>query len=108
MPGISGSLGSPGAGILWRLFQPWKATKASLTPPMSPMFSPSVSLPFTWTPGSTSTAEYCASTQAACCSNFAATSGAHHSCSTPSPSDFLPWSSKPWVSSWPITVPIAP
>jgi hypothetical protein len=52
--------------------------------------------------------EYCAPNFSAWALNFASSVLVHHSVSRPSPSDLRPWSSKPWVISWPITAPMPP
>ena len=77
-------------------------------PLKSPMFSPMVWRPLIFMPGSGVYDSNCAPSFAARSSNFFASSAVHQSRRLPSPSDLRPWSSKPWLISWPITAPIAP
>ena len=72
------------------------------------MFSPSVSLPFTFMPGIGLKAEYWPASWPARCWNFASSPAVHQSRSAPSPSNLRPWSSKPWLTSWPMTAPMPP
>ena len=72
------------------------------------MFSPSVSRPFTWMPGSGSNASYCAASRSPSALNDATSPSRHQGRSTPWGSYLDPWSSKPWPISWPITLAIAP
>src|ERR1035437_8475888 len=85
------------------------AAYATVRPPKSPMFSPSVSFPFTCVDVSSTVYESnCFTTLSACTVYFAASSFAHQSLRLPSLSNWRPWSSKPCVISCPITAPIAP
>src|SRR6185437_5163930 len=77
-------------------------------PPLSAVFSPSVSLPFRCCPGTGSKLSYSFTSQAVRLSNAALSCGVHQFFKLPCASNLLPWSSKPWVISWPITTPIAP
>ena len=72
------------------------------------MFSPSVSSPLTFMPGSGLKPLNCSISSFARFWNSASSAGFHQSRSLPSPSKRRPWSSKPWPISWPITAPIAP
>ena len=73
------------------------------------MFSPSVSLPLTnclrQRPRTSCTGRR---RTAPFASNFVASSGCHQFSRLPSASNCAPWSSKPCVSSWPITMPMPP
>ena len=88
---------------------PWSVARASLSPPRSAMFSPSVSLPLTCR---SSTATYAVEL-------IDDARRALRRTRRPRPSStsragcrrrrtVRPSSSKPWVSSWPITMPMAP
>ncbi len=78
------------------------------------MFSPSVSSPFTHCAGLPSAAAtgqyalYCATRRLVATLNLAASSGVHQLLSAPLASYCAPWSSKPWLISWPITAPMPP
>ena len=79
------------------------------TPPLSAVFSPSVSLPLTFAPGATENPPYSSATQASRWSNSSCVLRVStSSCRLPWASNWRPWSSKPWVSSWPITMPMPP
>src|ERR1039458_6577121 len=75
------------------------AISAMRTPPLSAVFSPSVSLPFTIAPGATSNFEYSRSMQAARCSNSLASSGVHQSRRFPLASNCRPSSLAPFFFS---------
>ena len=73
------------------------------------MFSPIVSSGLMCTPGTGSNCRILrAEHRRRARLNSAASFGVHQSRSAPDASIVRPWSSKPWVSSWPITPPIAP
>ena len=74
------------------------------------MFSPTVSAPLTLWSGRPAgdSAEYWSMSALARRSNSARSAASHQSVMAPSPSYLLPWSSKPWPISCPITAPMPP
>ena len=72
------------------------------------MFSPSVSLPLMRVSPATTNCEYSSTMQAARSSKALASAGVHHSRMFPFASNLFPVSSKPWVSSWPMSDAAAP
>ena len=74
------------------------------------MFSPIVSAPLTFWPGSCAGSKplYCSISILARVSNSLRSGSVHQLFMLPSPSNFEPWSSKPWPISWPMTAPMAP
>ena len=73
------------------------------TPPRSAMFSPSVSRPLTCRSSTATQASYCLASLSVLALKRARSSSVHQFFRLPSASERLPWSSKPWVISWPIT-----
>ena len=99
----SGVKPSTSAAVLRLRDLPVSAISASRRPPLSAVFSPSVSLPLSFTSADGGVAgvldrrRRCARS-----SNALPSAGVHQSRRLPSASNWRPWSSKPCVSSWPI------
>jgi hypothetical protein len=72
------------------------------------MFSPSVRRPFTNRPGSASNFEYWFARLSVEQLELALIFLVPPLAQDAAPSDFEPWSSKPWPISWPITAPMPP
>jgi hypothetical protein len=83
-----------------------KAMRAIHNPPLSAVFSPSVNSAFSFTPSVASKPEYSSAMHCALCSNSLLSSAVHQSWRLPSPSNFRPWSSNPWVNSCKIIAPM--
>ena len=84
-------------------------------PPLSAVFSPSVRLPLRFCGGRvavrrTRPQSRCTRRLRNRCAavNALRSAGVHQSRRLPLPSNFEPWSSKPWVISWPMTTPMPP
>ncbi|MNT93778.1 hypothetical protein D3C72_2353330 [compost metagenome] len=72
------------------------------------MFSPRVSSPLTKWPFTGLKLLYCATSCLVFLAKFLWSALVHQSRKLPSPSYWAPWSSKPWLISWPMTPPMAP
>jgi hypothetical protein len=72
------------------------------------MDSPATSLPLRFSPGSASKALNWLMTHSERASKFFMSASVHQFLRFPWRSNFAPWSSKPWVISWPMTAPMAP
>src|SRR5580698_4645564 len=72
-----------------------KAINANRNPPLSAVFSPNVSWPFTLTSSTATKPLYSFTSQSVMASYFFASSAVHQSERLPLPSNLRPWSSKP-------------